>query len=162
MDTKELEKKIVDRDRDMSDSISESSSEAGAEDFPESPPKRRKTQRISNPNEIPVPSRIKRKPKDEKAQRPTESSKLTETVLDTESFQSLGVDSWLIAALSSMQINRPTPIQAKSIPAILAGSDCIGGSKTGSGKTVAFSVPILQKWAEDQFGIFALILTPTR
>jgi ATP-dependent RNA helicase DDX49/DBP8 len=61
-----------------------------------------------------------------------------------------------------MQIRRPTPIQAQTIPAILSGSDCIGGSKTGSGKTVAFAVPILQKWAEDGFGIFALILTPTR
>jgi ATP-dependent RNA helicase DDX49/DBP8 len=146
----------------MSQSISDFSSDDGAEDFPESPPKRRKLQQTSNPNEIPVPSRIKRKLKVTKNQSSAESSKLTANVLDTESFQSLGVDSWLIAALSSMQINLPTPIQAKSIPAILAGSDCIGGSKTGSGKTVAFSVPILQKWAEDQFGIFALILTPTR
>jgi ATP-dependent RNA helicase DDX49/DBP8 len=146
----------------MSQSMSDFSSDGGAQDYPDSPPKRRKLQQTSNPNEIPVPSRIKRKPKAARNLLPAESSKLTEKVLDTESFQSMGVDSWLIAALSSMQINRPTPIQAKSIPAILAGSDCIGGSKTGSGKTVAFSVPILQKWAEDQFGIFALILTPTR
>ena len=42
------------------------------------------------------------------------------------------------------------------------GRDCIGGSSTGSGKTVAFAAPILQKWAEDPYGVFALILTPTR
>jgi ATP-dependent RNA helicase DDX49/DBP8 len=77
-------------------------------------------------------------------------------------FESLGVDKWIVASLAAMQIRRPTPIQAQTIPAILSGSDCIGGSKTGSGKTVAFAVPILQKWAEDGFGIFALILTPTR
>jgi ATP-dependent RNA helicase DDX49/DBP8 len=77
-------------------------------------------------------------------------------------FASLGVDKWIVASLAAMQIRRPTPIQAQTIPAILSGSDCIGGSKTGSGKTVAFAVPILQKWAEDGFGIFALILTPTR
>jgi ATP-dependent RNA helicase DDX49/DBP8 len=81
---------------------------------------------------------------------------------DNSSFESLGIDKWIVASLAAMQIRRPTPIQAQTIPAILSGSDCIGGSKTGSGKTVAFAVPILQKWAEDGFGIFALILTPTR
>ena len=61
-----------------------------------------------------------------------------------------------------MAITKPTRIQKGCIPAILEGRDVIGGSKTGSGKTVAFSVPMLQKWAEDPIGIFALILTPTR
>lgn len=61
-----------------------------------------------------------------------------------------------------MAITRPTGIQKGCIPAILKGKDVIGGSKTGSGKTVAFSVPMLQKWAQDPVGIFALILTPTR
>ena len=45
---------------------------------------------------------------------------------------------------------------------MLNGSDVIGGSKTGSGKTIAFVVPILQKWAEDSMGVFAVVLTPTR
>ncbi|TVY86225.1 ATP-dependent RNA helicase, partial [Lachnellula willkommii] len=48
-----------------------------------------------------------------------------------------------------MAIKRPTGIQKGCIPEILKGRDCIGGSRTGSGKTVAFAVPILQKWAED-------------
>jgi ATP-dependent RNA helicase DDX49/DBP8 len=61
-----------------------------------------------------------------------------------------------------MAIKRPTSIQKGCIPEILKGRDCIGGSRTGSGKTIAFAVPILQKWAEDPFGIFALVLTPTR
>jgi len=146
----------------MSESISDFSSHEAEEEYPESPPKRRKLQLASNSHESSVPSRIKKKPKATSDQKPAQSNELIEAVLGTETFQTLGVDAWLVAALSSMQIHRPTPIQAKSIPAILAGSDCIGGSKTGSGKTVAFSVPILQKWAEDQFGIFALILTPTR
>lgn len=42
------------------------------------------------------------------------------------------------------------------------GNDCIGSSRTGSGKTVAFAVPILQQWARDPIGTFALVLTPTR
>ena len=44
----------------------------------------------------------------------------------------------------------------------MIGRDVIGGAKTGSGKTAAFALPILQKLSEDPFGVFALILTPTR
>jgi ATP-dependent RNA helicase DDX49/DBP8 len=80
----------------------------------------------------------------------------------TASFASLDVAPWLIASLSAMAILRPTAIQKGCIPKILAGRDVIGGSRTGSGKTVAFTVPILQRWAQDPVGIFAVILTPTR
>lgn len=61
-----------------------------------------------------------------------------------------------------MEIKRPTGIQKACIPQVLAGKDVIGGSRTGSGKTVAFAVPIIQKWEEEPRGIFALVLTPTR
>lgn len=80
----------------------------------------------------------------------------------TASFASLDVAPWLIASLAAMAILRPTRIQKGCIPPILEGRDVIGGSRTGSGKTVAFTVPILQKWAEDPVGIFAVVLTPTR
>ena len=78
------------------------------------------------------------------------------------SFATIDVAPWLIASLAAMEIRRPTAIQKGCIPEILKGRDVIGGSRTGSGKTVAFAVPILQKWAEDPMGIFALVLTPTR
>ena len=81
---------------------------------------------------------------------------------ETSSFAAIGVAPWLVASLSTMAIKRPTGIQKACIPEILMGRDCIGGSRTGSGKTVAFAVPILQKWAEDPVGIFAVVLTPTR
>lgn len=45
---------------------------------------------------------------------------------------------------------------------MLPGRDCIGCAKTGSGKTAAFTLPILQRLSEDPYGIYALILTPTR
>ncbi|PKS10197.1 hypothetical protein jhhlp_001947 [Lomentospora prolificans] len=77
-------------------------------------------------------------------------------------FNSLDVKPWLVQSLANMAIRRPTGIQKGCIPEILKGRDCIGGSRTGSGKTVAFAVPILQKWAEDPSGIFAVVLTPTR
>ncbi|RAK76251.1 ATP-dependent RNA helicase DBP8 [Aspergillus fijiensis CBS 313.89] len=78
------------------------------------------------------------------------------------SFTDLKVAPWLVGSLTTMAVRRPTAIQKACIPEILAGRDCIGGSRTGSGKTIAFAVPMLQKWAEDPFGIFGLVLTPTR
>jgi len=81
---------------------------------------------------------------------------------ENTSFSSINVDSWLVASLANMAIKNPTGIQRGCIPEILKGRDCIGGSRTGSGKTVAFAVPILQQWAKDPVGIFALVLTPTR
>lgn len=78
------------------------------------------------------------------------------------SFASLDVDPWLVASLANMAIKRPTRIQSHCIPEIVAGRDCIGGSRTGSGKTVAFAVPILQQWARDPMGIYAVVMTPTR
>lgn len=78
------------------------------------------------------------------------------------SFTDLGAHKWLTETLNSMKINTPTPIQTACIPQILKGRDCIGGAKTGSGKTIAFGLPMLQKWSEDPFGVYGLILTPTR
>ncbi|KAF8076326.1 DEAD-domain-containing protein [Lyophyllum atratum] len=78
------------------------------------------------------------------------------------SFFSLGISPPLQAALSSMSIWNPTGVQAACIPPLLSGRDCIGNAKTGSGKTIAFALPILQKLSVDPYGIFALVLTPTR
>lgn len=78
------------------------------------------------------------------------------------SFSDLGVSKWLCEALDAMKIHTPTAIQAACIPEILKGKDCIGGAKTGSGKTIAFAGPMLSKWSEDPMGIFGVVLTPTR
>ncbi|KAG6860993.1 hypothetical protein C0995_005013 [Termitomyces sp. Mi166 len=78
------------------------------------------------------------------------------------SFSSLGISALLQSALTSMSIRTPTPVQAACISPLLAGRDCIGNAKTGSGKTIAFALPILQKLSVDPYGIFALVLTPTR
>ncbi|CCH44787.1 ATP-dependent RNA helicase [Wickerhamomyces ciferrii] len=70
-------------------------------------------------------------------------------------FKSIGVSRWLSESLNAMRIYTPTAIQK-------ACHDCIGGAKTGSGKTIAFGAPMLTKWSEDPMGIFGLVLTPTR
>lgn len=77
-------------------------------------------------------------------------------------FKELGVANWLSEALNAMKIYTPTSIQESCIPKILQGHDCIGGAKTGSGKTIAFGAPILTKWSEDPMGVYGLVLTPTR
>nr|XP_023699294.1 probable ATP-dependent RNA helicase DDX49 [Paramormyrops kingsleyae] len=77
-------------------------------------------------------------------------------------FSSLGLSDWLIQQCKQMGINKPTPVQENCLPAILQGRDCMGCAKTGSGKTAAFVLPVLQKLSEDPYGIFCLVLTPTR
>ncbi|KAJ1836975.1 putative RNA helicase, partial [Coemansia sp. RSA 2708] len=77
-------------------------------------------------------------------------------------FSDLGLDKWLVDTLGAMSIHEPTEIQRACIKPILEGRDVIGGAKTGSGKTAAFALPILQKLSEDPFGVFAVVLTPTR
>lgn len=131
--------------------------------------KRRKTSQEPTQKEIPlisttsVPSRVKVKSQKNSLDAKNVSNGAILAPTDAQTtFAALDVKPWLVGSLGSMAIKRPTGIQKGCIPEILKGRDCIGGSRTGSGKTVAFAVPILQKWAEDPFGIFALVLTPTR
>lgn len=77
-------------------------------------------------------------------------------------FAQLGLDKWLVEQCESVGLKKPTPIQQQCVGPILKGQDCVGCAKTGSGKTAAFALPILQKLSEDPYGIFALVLTPTR
>ncbi|TAQ87141.1 hypothetical protein B7494_g4516 [Chlorociboria aeruginascens] len=114
------------------------------------------------PPSMPVPSRIRSKAVNAGSGEQTTTPARSAPSDPPSTFVSLNVKPWLVSSLSTMAIRRPTGIQRACIPEILAGRDCIGGSRTGSGKTVAFAVPILQRWAEDPWGVFALVLTPTR
>lgn len=78
------------------------------------------------------------------------------------SFKSLGLSDWLDRLCKSLGMTQPTQVQKGCIPSILSGKDVIGTAHTGSGKTAAFALPILQKLAQDPFGVYALVLTPTR
>ncbi|KAL5487551.1 DBP8 [Sanghuangporus weigelae] len=84
------------------------------------------------------------------------------TSRSVSSFADLGASKALVASLASMSIRTPTEVQAACIPPLLAGRDCVGNAKTGSGKTIAFALPILQKLSVDPYGTYALVLTPTR
>ncbi len=77
-------------------------------------------------------------------------------------FDSLDLSPDLRAVAQELGFSAMTPIQAQSIPILLAGKDLIGQSKTGSGKTAAFTLPILQNLALDGGSPQALVLCPTR
>jgi ATP-dependent RNA helicase RhlE len=82
------------------------------------------------------------------------------------SFESLGLTPALVRALAERSYTTPTPIQAQAIPLVLAGNDLLGGAQTGTGKTAAFVVPMLQILNETKTNTSrrprALILVPTR
>jgi superfamily II DNA/RNA helicase len=61
-----------------------------------------------------------------------------------------------------MGISVPTPIQAHAIPALLSGRDVVGQARSGSGKTLAFAIPIVEWCAPEVYGVQALVLVPTR
>ncbi|MES1921313.1 putative ATP-dependent RNA helicase ddx49, variant 4 [Bonamia ostreae] len=77
-------------------------------------------------------------------------------------FEKLGVASFLAQNCSNLGITLPTKIQEKAVPLIFNGKNLLGQAKTGSGKTAAFALPILQRLSEDPYGVFALVVTPTR
>ena len=78
-------------------------------------------------------------------------------------FDSLGLSPELLKALTELEFNTPTPVQVQAIPAALSGRDVLGSAATGSGKTAAFMLPILQRLSGKPRGsIRALVLAPTR
>ena len=78
------------------------------------------------------------------------------------SFSSLDLHSDLLKNISSLGYEKMTPIQARSLPHILAGKDVIAQGKTGSGKTAAFGLGLLQKLEIKDFRVQSLVLCPTR
>jgi ATP-dependent RNA helicase DeaD len=82
--------------------------------------------------------------------------------MDTSPFAALGLNETLVTTLTSLGYEVPTPIQERTIPALLDGRDLIGQAQTGTGKTAAFALPILQKIDAGLHETQALILAPTR
>jgi ATP-dependent RNA helicase DDX47/RRP3 len=83
-----------------------------------------------------------------------------EEILTT--FSALGVVDVLCEACERLKWKQPTKIQQEAIPLALGGNDVIGLAETGSGKTAAFALPILQALLDSPQRLFALVLTPTR
>jgi len=78
------------------------------------------------------------------------------------SFEGLGLSEELVLHLETLGFTEPTPIQVQAIPHLLAGRDVVGQAQTGTGKTAAFSLPILERIDLGVTAVQALVLTPTR
>ncbi len=77
-------------------------------------------------------------------------------------FAELGLSENLLQALTQLGYDQPTPIQEQAIPELLAGRDVIGQAQTGTGKTAAFGLPLLEYVDPEDSDVQALVLTPTR
>ena len=86
----------------------------------------------------------------------------TENTQEITSFEDLHLDRKILAALKDMGFEEPSPIQKGAIPLALEGEDLIGQAQTGTGKTAAFGIPIIQKINEKDRHIQALVMSPTR
>ncbi|KAI9737012.1 MAG: ribosomal RNA processing protein [Cirrosporium novae-zelandiae] len=93
---------------------------------------------------------------------PAKSSQSTSDKPESTTFKDLGIIEELVKACSELSFTTPTDIQKESIPLALQGRDIIGLAETGSGKTAAFALPILQALVEKPQANFALVLAPTR
>ncbi|WP_395745677.1 DEAD/DEAH box helicase [Prosthecobacter sp.] len=82
--------------------------------------------------------------------------------MSTHTFPELGIAPELLEAVKSLGFEQPSPIQAQAIPVALTGRDVVGQSQTGSGKTMAFGIPVVQGVDGSQRHVQALILCPTR
>ncbi len=87
--------------------------------------------------------------------------------IENSAFESLGLSPALLRALAENNYTTPTPIQIEAIPLAMAGHDLLGGAQTGTGKTAAFALPLLQRLSKEtppngSRKPRALILTPTR
>ncbi|NJL21040.1 MAG: DEAD/DEAH box helicase, partial [Leptolyngbyaceae cyanobacterium SM1_3_5] len=80
----------------------------------------------------------------------------------TLSFHSLGLSESRVQHLEKAGYEAPTAIQAQAIPHLLSGRDVVGQAQTGTGKTAAFSLPMLEQIDVNNLAVQALILTPTR
>ena len=82
-----------------------------------------------------------------------------------DTFEELGLGPELLAELAVLGYEEPTPIQKAAIPPVLEGKDLLGQAATGTGKTAAFALPILQKIGKmkpEALKPLALVLVPTR
>lgn len=80
----------------------------------------------------------------------------------TESFLDLGLSQESLDAITEMGFTKASPIQSEAIPKLLKGHDLIGQAQTGTGKTAAFGIPLIESIQKDDFALRGLVLCPTR
>ena len=136
--------------------------------------KTKKSKKAQEPAEAEQPGPSNSSSKPDSTNEPSTSSSLQSTIKapsnSTESdripFSSLDLSESTSRALSEMGLSTMTPVQAKSIPVLLAGKDVLGAARTGSGKTLAFLIPAIELLHRLKFkpinGTGIIVITPTR
>jgi ATP-dependent RNA helicase DeaD len=118
-------------------------------------PRRRRAARPSDPVAIEVAS-------DTEAEAPSELEAAVLAAASGYRFGDIEVPATIARAIESMGFVTPTEVQARSIPPLRRGEDLIGQAQTGTGKTAAFGIPIVEKIEPSSSHVQALVLTPTR
>src|SRR5574342_890132 len=77
-------------------------------------------------------------------------------------FQEMGISPATLKAVKNMGFEEATPIQAQTIPISLENKDVIGQAQTGTGKTAAFGIPLVEKIKKENHNIQGIIIAPTR
>ncbi|MBO4521711.1 MAG: DEAD/DEAH box helicase, partial [Methanomicrobium sp.] len=77
-------------------------------------------------------------------------------------FSELNISDEIVRAVEDMGFEEPTPIQQLAIPLIMQGRDVTGQAQTGTGKTAAFAIPVIEKIKSDERHVQAIVLSPTR
>ncbi|MGB4862269.1 MAG: DEAD/DEAH box helicase [Tepidiformaceae bacterium] len=80
----------------------------------------------------------------------------------SEAFAALGVDETALEAIAALGYSEPTPIQAAALPRMLEGEDLIGLAQTGTGKTIAFGIPLARSIDPSRLEVQAVVMVPTR
>ncbi|PON27755.1 ATP-dependent RNA helicase MAK5 [Trichoderma gamsii] len=139
--------------------------------------KKQKAQKDNNNNKLAAADKELQKPASRKQQQGNSFDALM-AVDDAAAAEEADMGAWvelnlstrILSAIAKLGFAKPTLIQEKTIPEILAGEDVIGKAQTGSGKTLAFGIPIVEKWLElyeekrnvKREGPTAVVLSPTR
>lgn len=97
----------------------------------------------------------------ETAAEATETTTMPTTTVSTTTFEMLGVPAEILAVLARINFTTPTPIQEQAIPMALYGTDILGSAQTGTGKTAAFTIPLLAHLLKNPASM-ALVVAPTR
>ena len=90
---------------------------------------------------------------------------MSKSIKQAAEFAALGLAGPLVATLGVLGYEEPTPIQCEAIPLMLSGKDLLAQAATGTGKTAAFALPMIQRLLEDEAGrrhLRGLVLVPTR
>lgn len=107
----------------------------------------------------PAAAPIEKKPRKEK---PAFKPQVEATPEEMPAFTELGLSDNIVKAIIEMGFECPTPIQARAIPVLLEGGDLIGQAQTGTGKTAAFALPMIQRLNPGTMETQAIVLAPTR